>query len=160
MGRLFMFIYFLLAAGVVGIDQWTKYLTVTHIAEGESVSVIHKFFSLTYIKNTGAAWSILEGQMWFFYIVTAIAVLVVVYFLKKYLYDSKWLTIGLSFVLAGTLGNFIDRLRLGYVVDMFQTDFIRFPIFNVADTSLTIGVICILIYIILDEKKAKVGINE
>lgn len=60
--------------------------------------------------------------------------------------------IGLSLILAGAIGNFIDRIRLGYVVDMFQTDFMSFPIFNVADVTLVCGVICMLIYIILDEK--------
>ena len=61
--------------------------------------------------------------------------------------------IGLSLILAGAIGNFIDRVRLGYVVDMFQTDFMNFPIFNVADITLVCGVVCILIYIILDEKE-------
>ena len=64
----------------------------------------------------------------------------------------RWFMIGLILVLAGAIGNFIDRIRLGYVVDMFQTDFMSFPIFNVADVTLVCGVICILIYIILDEK--------
>ena len=68
---------------------------------------------------------------------------------------NRWFMIGLSLILAGAIGNFIDRMRLGYVVDMFQTDFINFPIFNVADVTLVCGVICILIYTILDEKDQK-----
>ncbi|EIA8289430.1 signal peptidase II, partial [Enterococcus faecalis] len=72
---------------------------------------------------------------------------------------SIWYSVGLSFVLAGAIGNFIDRVRLGYVVDMLQTDFMNFPIFNVADSTLVIGVICIFIYLILDEKAAKEGKN-
>lgn len=148
-----IFVYLLLSAVIVGIDQWVKLWTVSTFELGESQSVISNIFSLTYIRNTGAAWSLLEGKMWFFTIVTVIAVIAVLYFLIKNLHGSKWFTVGLSLVLAGALGNFIDRVRLGYVVDMFQTDFINFPIFNVADMSLVIGVICIFIYIILDEKE-------
>ena len=148
-----IFVYLLLSAVIVGIDQWVKIWTVSTFELGESQSVISNIFSLTYIRNTGAAWSLLEGKMWFFTIITVIAVIAVLYFLIKNLHESKWFTIGLSLVLAGALGNFIDRVRLGYVVDMFQTDFINFPIFNVADMSLVIGVACIFIYIILDEKE-------
>ncbi|MGM0124244.1 signal peptidase II [Enterococcus sp. AZ194] len=148
-----IFIYLLLSAAVIGIDQWVKLWTVSNFKLGESQSVIENILSLTYIRNTGAAWSLLEGKMWFFTVVTTIAVIAVLYFLVKNLHGNKWFTIGLSLVLAGALGNFIDRIRLGYVVDMFQTDFINFPIFNVADMSLVIGVVCIFIYIILDERE-------
>ncbi len=78
-----------------------------------------------------------------------------IYYLVKHLQESKWLTLGLSFFLAGAIGNFIDRFRLGYVVDMFRLDFINFPIFNIADMALVIGVIMIFIYILLDERDKK-----
>lgn len=93
--------------------------------------------------------------MMFFYIMTVVVVAVLLYMLVKNIKNSKWLTIGLSLILAGALGNFIDRLRLGYVVDMFKTEFIDFPIFNVADMALVIGVACVFIYLILDERKEK-----
>ena len=79
------------------------------------------------------------------------------FILIKYRYESKWLTIGLSLIIGGALGNFIDRLRLNYVVDMFQTNFMNFPIFNIADVALTIGVICVFIYIMLDDALEMVG---
>ena len=92
--------------------------------------------------------------MWFFVIITVVAVIVVVTLMvKNRKQGNRWLLTGLSFILAGAIGNFIDRIRLGYVVDMFQTDFMNFPIFNVADMTLVCGVILILIYIILDEKE-------
>lgn len=150
-------VYLIISALIVGIDQWVKYLTVSNISLGETKDFIPGFLSFTYIRNTGAAWSLLEGKMWFFYIITVIVVAVVVYILAKHVHGSKWFTIGLTLVLAGAIGNFVDRLRLGYVVDMFQTDFINFPIFNVADMSLVIGVACIFIYLILEEKAAKDG---
>ena len=98
------------------------------------------------------AWSILEGQMIFFFIITVIAVTVITYLLIKYRNEHWLFLLGLSFVLAGAIGNFIDRMRLGYVIDMFQTEFITFPIFNVADATLFIGVVGIFIYTIFEEK--------
>lgn len=152
-------VYLIISALIVGVDQWVKYLTISNISLGETKDFIPGILSFTYIRNTGAAWSLLEGKMWFFYIITVIVVAVVIYVLVKNVNGSKWFTIGLTLVLAGAVGNFVDRLRLGYVVDMFQTDFINFPIFNIADMSLVIGVACIFIYLILEEKAAKDGEN-
>ena len=148
-------VYFLISALLVGLDQWSKYLTVQKISLGETKEFIPGFLSLTHLRNTGAAWSLLEGKMIFFYVITVIVSVVIIYLLIKNYKKSIWYSVGLSFVLAGAIGNFIDRVRLGYVVDMLQTDFMNFPIFNVADSTLVVGVICIFIYLILDEKAAK-----
>ncbi|EPA0823431.1 signal peptidase II [Enterococcus faecalis] len=152
-------VYFLISALLVGLDQWSKYLTVQNISLGETKEFIPGFLSLTHLRNTGAAWSLLEGKMIFFYVITVIVSVVIIYLLIKNYKKSIWYSVGLSFVLAGAIGNFIDRVRLGYVVDMLQTDFMNFPIFNVADNTLVVGVICIFIYLILDEKAAKEGKN-
>ena len=152
-------VYFLISALLVGLDQWSKYLTVQNISLGETKEFIPGFLSLTHLRNTGAAWSLLEGKMIFFYVITVIVSVVIIYLLIKNYKKSIWYSVGLSFVLAGAIGNFIDRVRLGYVVDMLQTDFMNFPIFNVADSTLVVGVICIIIYLILDEKAAKEGKN-
>lgn len=139
--------YFLISALLVGLDQWSKYLTVQNISLGETKEFIPGFLSLTHLRNTGAAWSLLEGKMIFFYVITVIVSVVIIYLLIKNYKKSIWYSVGLSFVLAGAIGNFIDRVRLGYVVDMLQTDFMNFPIFNVADSTLVVGVICIFIYL-------------
>ncbi len=152
-------VYFLISALLVGLDQWSKYLTVQNISLGETKEFIPGFLSLTHLRNTGAAWSLLEGKMIFFYVITVIVSVVIIYLLIKNYKKSIWYSVGLSFVLAGAIGNFIDRVRLGYVVDMLQTDFMNFPIFNVADSTLVVGVIFIFIYLILDEKAAKEGKN-
>lgn len=152
-------VYFLISALLVGFDQWSKYLTVQNISLGETKEFIPGFLSLTHLRNTGAAWSLLEGKMIFFYVITVIVSVVIIYLLIKNYKKSVWYSVGLSFVLAGAIGNFIDRVRLGYVVDMLQTDFMNFPIFNVADSTLVVGVICIFIYLILDEKARKEGKN-
>ncbi|HDT8027818.1 TPA: signal peptidase II, partial [Enterococcus faecalis] len=133
--------YFLISALLVGLDQWSKYLTVQNISLGETKEFIPGFLSLTHLRNTGAAWSLLEGKMIFFYVITVIVSVVIIYLLIKNYKKSIWYSVGLSFVLAGAIGNFIDRVRLGYVVDMLQTDFMNFPIFNVADSTLVVGVI-------------------
>lgn len=149
-------IYWIISALIIGLDQWVKWLIVDNFALGETKSVIPGILSLNHIRNFGAAWSLLEGKMWFFTVVTIIAVVVILtLMIKNRSNGNRWFMIGLTLILAGAIGNFIDRVRLAYVIDMFQTDFMNFPIFNVADISLVIGVICVLIYIILDEKEQR-----
>lgn len=149
--------YYLLSFIIVLIDQVSKYLTQAYVDLGQQIEWIPGLLSVTHIHNTGAAWSILEGQMWFFYIVTVIVVVMIIYYMQQ-MKDQPLLKTGLAFILGGALGNFIDRLLHQYVIDMIQLDFIDFPIFNLADTALTIGVILLFIqYIFLDrqEKESK-----
>lgn len=152
-----MIVYYALAAVILVIDQITKYVVVNNIDLYEVKEVIPGILSWMYIRNTGAAWSILEGQMWFFYIITFAVVIAVIYIMQKCAKDNWLFSLGLSLILAGALGNFIDRLRLGYVVDMIRLDFMNFPIFNVADMSLSIGVAVIILYVLLDEKNKKLS---
>ena len=147
-----MLIYLILALVVIVLDQLVKYQIVAHLALGESVTVIPHVLSFTYLQNTGAAWSLFEGKQTFFTIITIIAVVVVSYLLYRNRHGHWLFSLGLALVLAGAIGNFIDRIRLGFVVDMFQTEFISFPIFNVADMALSIGVILIFIYTILEDR--------
>lgn len=93
----------------------------------------------------------LLGQIWFFVIISIVSLAVMAFFFWKLRNRPLYLT-GLSLMIGGTIGNFIDRVRLGYVVDMFQLDFINFPIFNVADCALTIGVAVILIAMLRDDE--------
>lgn len=153
-----MFIYVLVASLSVIIDQVIKWWTVQNIELYET-AFKNPVLSLTYIRNNGAAWSILEGQMWFFILITIVALIILPYLLYKNRNESKWMTIGLSLIIGGTLGNFIDRIRLSYVVDMFQVEFFNFPIFNFADVSLVVGVFCIFIYILFFEGKENQGGN-
>lgn len=145
--------YLVVSIILIIIDQLTKYLTVQNIDLYEVVDVIPNFVSFTYIQNTGAAFSILEGQMWFFYIVTTVVVAGLIYYMYTEAKQDKLLGFLLSLILAGAIGNFIDRLFLQYVVDMIKLEFIDFAIFNVADSYLTVGVILLLIYTLYDERK-------
>ncbi|WP_261805615.1 signal peptidase II [Lapidilactobacillus luobeiensis] len=139
---------------VLGGDQLLKYWISSNLTLGQTRTFMPGLLSLTHIRNTGAAWSSFEGQTWFFYIITIIALAVILPLLVRAFrrHDSLVYFSGLVLVLAGTLGNFIDRARQGYVVDMFQFEFINFPIFNIADMALTFGVILIFIYVLFLEK--------
>lgn len=156
-----MLLYYVIAVIIVGIDQWTKYLTVQTIPLHETIEWIPNVVSLTYHRNTGAAWSILEGQMMFFYIITLVVVGIIIYYLHTYGKQDRLFGLSLSLILGGAIGNFIDRLHLQYVVDMIRLEFINFPIFNIADMALTIGVTLMILYLIIDEyrnyKQKKVG---
>jgi signal peptidase II len=127
---------------VVALDQITKYAIEARLSLGQSIELIKGFFSLTYARNTGAAWSILTGQMTFFYIISTIALIVMTYFLWKTDKKETLQRVALALLIAGTLGNFIDRLMFQYVRDFL--DFIiigyDFPIFNVADISLNVAI--------------------
>lgn len=133
------------------IDQLVKSAVSNQIALGTVKSFIPGVLSLTNLRNDGAAWSILSGNQIFFYLITVVALVVLIYLLVTHrqhlLY--QW---GLTLMITGTLGNFIDRIRLKYVVDMFQIDFFNFPIFNIADMCLTFGVTILFIAIIRDER--------
>lgn len=143
---------FLLILAVVALDQITKYAIEAQLSFGQSIEIIKGFFSLTYARNTGAAWSILSGQMTFFYIISTIALVVMTYFLFKTDKKENLQRIALALLIAGTLGNFIDRLMFQYVRDFL--DFIilgyDFPIFNVADISLNVAIGLLILETILE----------
>ena len=131
-------------------DQLLKSWVTSSIVLGGGKQLIPGIIELTNLRNSGAAWSIFEGQQTFFTIITIIAIIVIGYFIWQYRKNVSMI-IGLALIMAGTIGNFIDRLRQGYVVDMFETTFINFPIFNIADICLTIGVIWIIICILKEK---------
>ena len=136
---------------LIVLDQLVKWTIVSNIKLGEVKGFIPSIMSLTYLQNTGAAFSILENQQWLFTIITLPVIGGAIWYLIKNIKGSFWLISGLTLIIAGGLGNYIDRLRQGFVVDMFQVDFINFAVFNVADTYLTFGVLIMLLVIIKEE---------
>ena len=133
------------------LDQAVKGYVIKEIPLGGMRRFIPKVVSLTYLKNSGAAFSMLENQQWFFTIITLIAMGAAFVYLYRHIEGSIWLLLGLTLIISGGIGNFIDRLRQGFVVDMFHLDFMNFAIFNVADIYLTIGVGLLLIYLLREE---------
>lgn len=135
---------------MVGADQVLKAWVSSHIAMEGFHELVPGMMGLTNLHNDGAAWSMLEGQQWFFILVSILAMAILGALLYRYK-DDHWMTVGLALIMAGTIGNFIDRLRFHYVVDMFQTEMIRFPVFNIADACLTVGVIIIIIKVLRED---------
>lgn len=142
-------------AGIIAVlivlDQLVKAYVVQNIALGEIKSWVPNLVSLTYLQNRGAAFSILQDQQWFFALITFVVMGVAVWYLHKHIEDSWWLVTGLVLIISGGLGNFIDRISQGFVVDMFHLDFINFAIFNVADSYLTVGVIVLVLAMLKEE---------
>ncbi len=141
---------------VLLIDQIVKLLIKTNMNLNEEISIIPNFFSIQYLKNTGAAFSILENQTILLAITSIICISVIIYYLKKEenLTTAMYLSFGL--VLGGILGNLIDRIFYQGVIDFlsFQIFNYNFPVFNIADIGITIGVLLlIIIYISRDIKK-------
>lgn len=150
-----MFLYYLMAVVVIAIDQLTKWLIIKQMDLYEQIQIIEGFFRITSHRNKGAAWGILQDQMLFFYIITVIVVIGVVYYMEKYAKGDRFLSISLSLILGGAIGNFIDRLFRKEVVDFLDFNIFGYdyPIFNIADSALVVGVILVFISTIIDEKK-------
>ena len=146
--------YILFVAGIVTADQITKYLTVANIALWEDVPFIPGLLQLTYVQNTGAAFSSLEGQQWLFALIFAVFTALIVWECFKNTMGFttfEWWCI--AAIYGGGLGNMIDRVRMGYVVDMIETTFMEFPVFNVADCFITCGCILMMAHLILFNKE-------
>ena len=152
MKKLLKYILFIIA--IVAVDQWTKCIVMENIPLHGRVEFLPGFLSWTYTQNTGAAWSMMEGQQWLFVAIFAgLTVLLLLEFFKfkmPFTPLERWL---LAAVYAGGLGNVIDRVRLGFVVDMIKTDFMKFPIFNVADCFITCGCIALMLHLIFVNKQ-------
>ena len=155
------FLMGLMAAGIVAADQITKLLVVANVPKAGIVPAIDGLFHITHTHNYGAAFSSFQGMQWLFALIfVAFAGFIVWEFSKKrwpFTTFDRWCVIA---IFAGGLGNMIDRLRLGYVVDMIEVEFIEFPVFNVADCFITCGCIALIIDLVFfnkafwkDEKK-------
>lgn len=143
----------LFVAGITVADQLTKFLVVENIPLYTDVPAIDGLFHLTYTQNTGAAFSSFEGMRWMFVVIfVALTVAVVWEYAKKALPFTnfeRWL---IAAIYGGGLGNVIDRVRLGYVVDMIELDFMDFAVFNVADCFITCGCIALMVSLVFFNK--------
>ena len=153
-----MAVVIIVAVFLTALDQFSKYLAVSKLKPLENVTVIDGFFDLTFVENRGAAFGILNGQRWFFILITiAVTIGVLIYLVKAVKKNEvpKFLRFSIVLILAGAWGNAIDRLFRGYVVDYFEFTFINYPVFNVADIYVVVGTIVmalILIFFVKDEK--------
>ncbi len=149
--------YYLLALVIIALDQITKAIIVNKMELGESIQVIENFLYITSHRNPGAAWGILAGKMWFFYIVTVVVIVALVFYIQKMAKTHMLVGVALALMLGGAIGNFIDRILHQEVVDFIDTYIFgyNFPIFNVADSALTVGVALLIIYMLFEEKFLK-----
>jgi len=146
--------YAIFSAVIIVADQITKYLTVANIELYADVPFIPGLLQLTYVRNTGAAFSSFEGQQWLFALVFLVFTAAILYeYFKKPMPFTKLERWCIAAIYAGGLGNMIDRVRLGYVVDMIETTFVEFPVFNVADCFITCGCILLMVHLILFNKE-------
>lgn len=133
---------------IIFADVLSKQLAKTFLMPIGYFPVLQDVFHLTYLENTGAAFGILPGQRWLFIVLKVLVSIAIVYLLIRLQNENKLFRIGLTFVLGGAVGNLIDRIRFGYVVDMFDFTLINYPVFNIADTSVIVGVILLGYYLI------------
>ena len=146
--------FFLFTAAIVAADQVTKYFTVANIALHADVPFLPGLLQLTYVRNTGAAFSSFEGQQWLFALIFAVFTGMLIWeFFKKSMGFTTFERWCIAAIYGGGLGNMIDRVRLGYVVDMIETTFMEFPVFNVADCFITCGCILMMIHLVLFNKE-------
>ena len=144
----------LFAGLIVVADQITKYLTVANIALYQDIEFIPGFLGFTYIQNTGAAFSSFEGQQWLFALIFVVFTAAILWeYFKKPQPFSKFDRWCIAAIYGGGLGNMIDRVRLGYLVDMIETKYMVFPVFNVADCFITCGCIALIISLVLFNKE-------
>ena len=147
-------LYLLTIVVLISADQFSKFLVVKSISENTNIVLIKDFFNLTYIKNFGAGFSILQNQKIFLISVTFIAIVFVSILLYKSKNSETLNRICYLLIIGGAIGNLIDRLTLGYVIDFldFYIFGYNFPVFNLADSFLTIGCFLLLFSIIKESK--------
>lgn len=158
---MFYAIMALIAAAIVGLDQWTKWLTVRTFPEpglaGNYAEAIPGFFHFTHIKNTGSAWGLLAGCRWLFLLIMALFLLGLIWAIRKRWITDRFELLCLAGIVGGGLGNAIDRAVSGSVTDMICLDFIDFPVFNVADCFITTCTLLLVVYILFFDRALRSG---
>ncbi|GFO53146.1 lipoprotein signal peptidase [Geomonas sp. Red276] len=153
-------ILLVVSALVLIIDQVTKLYIDKSMVLHSSIPVIQNFFSITYLRNKGAAFGILANSAFrlpFFILISVVAVIVIVVALGKLREDQKFAAISLSLIFSGALGNLIDRVRLGEVIDFLDAHWYHhhWPAFNIADSAICVGVFLLAVDMLLEEKRNK-----
>lgn len=156
--------YYSVSLFIIILDQLTKWFVVHNMEVGDRISVWDPWFGILSHRNRGAAWGMLQGQMWVFYIVTIIVVGAVIYYFHKEGKNRPFLGISLMVLLGGAIGNFIDRVFRGEVVDFIDVLIpiinYDFPIFNVADAALTISVVMLIFAFLREEQKEQEKVKQ
>ncbi|MBQ9780826.1 MAG: signal peptidase II [Clostridia bacterium] len=162
-----MFLWIAIMVLVIFLDQLTKYLTILFLKPIPTFPIIEDIIHLTYVENTGAAFGMMKNQRWLFMIVSTVAIIALLVYLFKKKTQPKIENLSIAFIVGGGIGNMIDRIFLGYVVDMIDFRLINFAVFNVADSFVCVGAGLLMLYIILtciqeykEEKAKKLALAE
>ena len=150
-----MIFCFLIVLLTIVLDQVTKLLVLEHLAGAGTFPLIENILHFTYVENRGAAFGMLANHRWVFMILSVVGILAIAGWLIVEKPKSYWIRTAISFVIGGGIGNMIDRVRLGYVVDFIDCRFIDFYVFNVADSFVCVGCAMFLLGILWDEIRAK-----
>ncbi|MEI6857619.1 signal peptidase II [Psychrilyobacter sp.] len=146
----------ILIVALLGIDQWTKELVARSMSEGDTIGILNNFFHVTYVKNYGVAFGLFQGEMKTISIIAIIAILGIIYFMIKQLKPHEVISkYAYAFILAGAMGNMIDRIYRGFVVDFADFRGIWKFVFNMADVWINIGVFLLVLEVIILERKKK-----
>lgn len=148
-----MLVMILLIIAFIYLDQLSKYLAVIYLKGGESFPIIKNVLHLTYVENEGAAFGMLKDHRWIFMIISSVAIIGLFVYLVKNYKASRLQSVALTMIIAGGIGNMIDRVVLGYVVDFIDFTLINFAIFNVADSFVCVGVGLLIIYLLMTLKR-------
>ena len=150
-------VYIILVAILIALDQVSKYVIDKNFFEGDTLGVITDFFHITYVKNRGIAFGMFQGKLDIISVATVIAIIAIIYYLYKDRNKMPILEkIGFNFILGGAIGNMIDRVARGFVIDMIDFRGIWAFVFNLADVWINIGVLLILLEYFFDNKKKKI----
>lgn len=145
----------LMIAAAVALDQWTKYLAVTHLQPIDTLPLIENILHLTYLENRGAAFGMLANHRWVFMLLSTASIVLLLWWLLKEKPKSRWIVSAGAMIVGGGIGNMIDRVALGYVVDFIDVRAIDFYVFNVADSFVCVGCGMILFWTLYMELVAK-----
>lgn len=146
-----MIIAFFTSFFVLLADQGLKLWVSLNFKVMESRPALPGIFDWFYIQNDGAGWGMFSGRLGLFVLITIPVLIYLIYLIYKNRHRAWYIHLSYGLLLGGALGNLVDRLRLGYVVDMIRLSFINFPIFNIADTALTLGVISLILILFFAE---------
>ncbi len=148
-----MLFWILTTAVVVILDQVSKWLAVKYLIPIGTFPIIKDAVHLTYVENPGAAFGMMQNSRWVFLLVSSVAIIGIIIYLIKFAPNNKLAQLSLAFILGGGIGNMIDRVALGYVVDFIDFRLINFAVFNIADSFVCVGAVLLISYVIFIEGK-------
>ncbi len=136
--------------GVVGLDQLTKWLAVIYLQGEESFPLWRDVLHFTYVENTGMAFGMMKDQRWVFMVFSTVAIVAMLIYLFRFRPENRWMQISMAMIVGGGIGNMIDRVLLGYVIDFIDFTLIDFAVFNVADSFVCVGAGIMILFLMID----------